>query len=90
MIKLLAAAAILAVVFMSATAHANELDDCWRVKDDDSRYYCESVYEGKPHCWRIKNDDRRYMCDALKGKQNVCWRIKNNDYRNMCKAQTGQ
>ncbi len=83
--------ATIAAIFIASltTVSANELDDCWRVKNNDSRYYCESIYEGKPHCWRIKNDDRRYMCESLKGKPS-CWRIKNDDYRQMCKAQTGQ
>ncbi len=86
MIKIIATGAILAVVFMSATAHAG---DCWKIKNNDDKYYCESIYEGKDNCWRIQVKDRKYMCESLKGKQS-CWRIKNPDYKNMCKAQTGQ
>ncbi len=84
--RLIIMTAIFGVVIMSATAHA---DDCWKIKENDSRYYCESIYEGKPNCWRIKNLDRQNMCKALKGER-TCWRIKNEDYKNMCKANTGQ
>ncbi len=83
----LAVIAILTAVFMSATSA--QAGDCWKVKDNDDRYYCESIYEGKDNCWRIQVPDRKHMCESLKGKQN-CWRIKNEDYKNMCKAQTGQ
>ena len=68
---------------------ASSANSCWKIKDKDSKAYCESRYENKKSCWRIKNKDLRYQCESENGK-NVCWKIKDKNKKIFCEAEYKQ
>jgi len=61
---------------------------CRKVKDEDQRGYCESVYEGKKSCWKIKSNDSKARCEAVAYGKNSCWKIKDKSKRTMCELES--
>jgi len=67
-----------------------EANNCWKIKNDDTRALCESKFEGKKNCWLIKEGDMKAYCEATAYGKNACWKIKNADYKEMCIAEAGK
>ena len=82
-IKILTAVLLL----MTLSSAAN---NCWKIKDKDTRLLCESKFENKKSCWQITNSDKKAYCEATAYGQNSCWKIKNSDYKEMCIAESGR
>ncbi len=59
---------------------------CWKIKENDMRYYCEAKAEGKKSCWKIKNMDKKAFCESVAEGKNNCWKIQNVDEKNLCEA----
>jgi len=76
------------LIFFSISFTVFASDNCWKVKNRDTKALCESKFEGKKHCWKIKNDDMRAYCEASAERKRSCWKIKEHDYKEMCFAET--
>ncbi len=76
-------------VIVGLTLTTLSASDCWKMKNNDDKRWCESIYEGKDNCWQIQEKDRQNYCKAKKGKT-TCWQIRGDAMRNMCKSETGQ
>jgi len=60
---------LLMILFFSSTSMANS---CWKIKNKDTKAFCESKFENKQNCWKIKNKDKEAYCEATAyGKANV-------------------
>ena len=66
-----------------------EANNCWKIKNKDTKALCESKFEHKKNCWLIKASDMKAYCEATAYGKNACWKIKNADYKEMCIAETG-
>jgi len=75
---------IITMIYLSLFAS----DNCWKIKNSDTKVLCESKFEGKNNCWAIKNSDMRAYCEASVEGKSSCWKIKENDYKEMCIAET--
>jgi hypothetical protein len=78
---------ILALTILVSTFSTQAFSDsCWKIRNKDSRAYCESKNEGKHYCWKIREDDKRYMCEVEAYGRKTCWKIQDNDTKALCKS----
>ncbi len=54
---------IMSIMLLTSIGFAGE---CWKIKDKDSKAFCESTAEGKKNCWKIKDKDSKAMCNSQK------------------------
>lgn len=80
----------LLVVAMDAIGSAKSgTSDCYRIREDDVRYYCMAlVRHDTGGCYQIKDGDRRNLCLAqVKGHHSYCCAIREHDARRLCMAE---
>ena len=69
---------------------ASMAKSCWKIKNKDSKAFCESKFENKKNCWKIKNKDKEAYCEATAYGKAMCWKIKEKDLQALCEAETGR
>ena len=75
-------------VFLMVLVLTAEANNCWKIKNSDTKALCESKFENKKNCWIIKEIDIKAYCEATAYGKNSCWKIKNADYKEMCIAES--